>query len=182
MEFGEWADVHEMPAKDKATLLHWIDDGAPKDGDEDPLTKVVGIASAKWPLGEPDLIVDIPPQEVPATGVVDYRYVTLPLNLDEEKWVSGYEFYIDNPAVVHHITTSTVIVGVDDDQNPNDSSRTGFAGFAPGKPALVYPDNVGLQSRPRLGNPGIVALHTQRQSPYGPFENWALLPRFRPGV
>ncbi len=147
-EFGQWSDVHFITPKEKTTLLHWIDAGAPKNGDEDPLTKIVGRPDTRWPLGQPDLIVDIPAQEVPATGVVDYIYVTIPLNLEEEKWVSGYDFYIDNPAVVHHITTSTVIVGVDDDQNPNDSSRTGFAGFAPGKPRLVYPENVGYRVGP----------------------------------
>ena len=63
--------------------------------------------------------------------------------------MKGYEFYIDNPAVVHHITTSTVIVGEeDDDQNPNDATRTGFAGFAPGKPRLMYPENVGYRVGP----------------------------------
>jgi peroxiredoxin len=148
-EFGDWSDVHFITDEEKSTLLHWIDAGAPKDGDEDPLTKIVGRPETRWPLGEPDLIVDIPPQEVPATGIVDYIYVTLPLGLEEEKWVSGYEFYIDNPAVVHHITTSTVIVGEeDDDQNPNDSSRTGFAGFAPGNPRLIYPENVGYRVGP----------------------------------
>ena len=49
---------------------------------------------------------------------------------------------------MHHITTSTVVIGENDDQNPNDSSRTGFAGFAPGKPILVYPKDVGYKVGP----------------------------------
>jgi peroxiredoxin len=147
-EFGEWADVHVITAQEQATLLHWIDAGAPKDGDNDPLVKIAERADSKWRLGKPDLVVEIPPQEVPATGVLDYRYVTLPLGLDKQTWVRAYEFYIDNPRVVHHITTSTVTVGENDDENPNDDTSTGFAGFAPGKPLLVYPDNVGYKVGP----------------------------------
>jgi peroxiredoxin len=147
-EFGQWLDVHYVTTKEQSTLMHWMDAGSPKDGEEDPLTKVAGRADSKWRLGEPDLIVEIPPQEVPDTGILDYRYVTLPLGLDEEKWVRGYEFYIDNPQVVHHITTSTVVIGENDDENPNDASRTGFAGFAPGKPSLLYPKDVGYRVGP----------------------------------
>ena len=149
-EFGEWLDVHYITAEEEATLVHWINSGANKDGGNDPLAHAAVKPNSKWRLGEPDLIVEIPPQPVPPTGVVDYRYATLPLGLDEVKWVRAYEFYIDNPPVVHHITTSTVILGEDDpeNENPNNASRTGFAGFAPGKPLLVYPENVGYKVGP----------------------------------
>ena len=149
-EFGTWADVHFITAEEQSTLLHWIDAGAPQDGDHDPLTQIVSSTDSKWRLGEPDLIVEIPPQEVPATGIVDYRYVTLPLGLDEVKWVRAYQFYIDQPQVVHHITTSTVMLGENEDENPTLASRTGFAGFAPGKPVLVYPENVGYKVGPGM--------------------------------
>ena len=29
------------------------------------------------------------PQAIPATGVIDYRYVPVELNLDKDVWVSG---------------------------------------------------------------------------------------------
>jgi len=150
-EIGDWADVHEITLDEQTTLIHWIDAGAPRDGDTDPLTEVAGRdGSSMWRMGEPDLIVEVPPQEVPATGVVDYRYVTIPFGVTEEKWVRAYEFYVDNPAVVHHITTSTVMLGEGDDVDPNSDSRTGFAGYAPGKPIAVYADDVGYKIVPKM--------------------------------
>lgn len=50
-------------------LVHWIDAGAVKDGDADPLT-ALEWPGGRWPLGEPDVVVQIPPQEIPATGVL----------------------------------------------------------------------------------------------------------------
>ncbi len=149
-EIGQWMDVHHLTVEEQATLLHWIDAGSPVDGDLDPLQQIAGRGSPVWRLGEPDLILEIPPQEVPATGIVDYRYVTIPFNLDEEKWVRAYEFYVDNPAAVHHITTSTIMLGKDEEGNPNADSRTGFAGYAPGKPRWVYHDDVGYKLTPGM--------------------------------
>ena len=149
-EIGQWLDVHHITVKEQATLVHWIDAGSPMDGDLDPLPQIAGRDRPVWRLGEPDLIVEIPPQEVPATGVLDYRYVTIPFNLDSVKWVRAYEFHVDNPQVVHHITTSTIRLGKDKEGNPNADSRTGFAGFAPGKPLWVYHDDVGYRLAPGM--------------------------------
>ena len=148
-EIGEWLDVHDITPEEQSTLVHWLDAGAPRDGSEDALTQIAGL-DAGWILGEPDLIVDIPPQEVPATGTLDYRYVTLPLNLTEAKYVRAYQFNIDHHAQVHHITTSTVMLDQDTNTNPNDRSRSGFAGYAPGKPLGRYLDNVGYKVVPGM--------------------------------
>ena len=41
--------------------------------------------------------------EVPAEGVVPYKYFTVPTNLTEDKWVTAAEFRPGNRGVVHHI-------------------------------------------------------------------------------
>jgi hypothetical protein len=128
--------------------MHWLDAGAPRDGSADPLAEVAATAP-EWTLGEPDLILEVPVQEIPETGVIDYIYVTLPFDITEPKWVKAYQFNIDNPEHVHHITASTVMV--DDTQtNPNDRSRSGFAGYAPGKPVGQYLDDVGYKIVPGM--------------------------------
>jgi hypothetical protein len=46
----------------------------------------------KWAYGEPDMVVDVPPQTIPATGVQDYRNIMVPLELEEDVWVKAVEF------------------------------------------------------------------------------------------
>jgi Copper type II ascorbate-dependent monooxygenase, C-terminal domain len=40
--------------------------------------------------------------DVPAAGLFDYRYVVLPTNLTEDRWVLAAEIRPGNPAVIHH--------------------------------------------------------------------------------
>ena len=93
------------------TLVRWVNAGAPVDGDVDPL---VGLQwpETKWTLaeefGEPDLIVKIPPQAIPATGVLDYRDIPIDLGLTEDRWVRASEVAPDKSDVLHHIITTVI--------------------------------------------------------------------------
>ena len=93
------------------TLVRWVNAGSPVDGDEDPL---VGIQwpDTKWTLaeelGEPDLIVKIPPQAIPATGVLDYRDIPLDLGLTEDRWVRASEVAPDKSDVLQHIIATVI--------------------------------------------------------------------------
>ena len=93
------------------TLVRWVNAGSPVDGDVDPL---VGLQwpDTKWTLaeelGEPDLIVKIPPQAIPATGVLDYRDIPLDLGLTEDRWVRASEVAPDNADVLHHIIATVI--------------------------------------------------------------------------
>ncbi|KKN48838.1 hypothetical protein LCGC14_0648760 [marine sediment metagenome] len=51
-------------------FLRWIDQGSPKDGIQDPSAQIEW-SETEWAFSEPDLIVPIPPQEIPATAVLD---------------------------------------------------------------------------------------------------------------
>ena len=90
------------------TLVRWIDAGATvQDSDADPLTQLVW-SDTKWKMGEPDLIIKVPPQVIPATGVVDYMDIPIDLGLTEDRWVKGSEVAPGSPEVLHHIITSVV--------------------------------------------------------------------------
>ena len=54
------------------TLVHWIEAGAPRGNGSDPLAELKRTWP-EWALGEPDLIVEIPPFDVPATGTIPYQ-------------------------------------------------------------------------------------------------------------
>jgi len=61
--YRAFAKNENLSAEETKTLVHWIEAGAPSDiaeGGEDPLVKVAA-GRPDWPLGKPDLIVDIPP-------------------------------------------------------------------------------------------------------------------------
>jgi len=62
--------------------------GAPKDGSTDPLTQLTW-PDTKWAFGEPDYIIKVPEQSIPATGVLDYRHVPVPIEIEKDRWVRG---------------------------------------------------------------------------------------------
>jgi hypothetical protein len=88
-------------------LVRWVNAGSIVDSENDPLTQLVW-PNDKWTLGEPDLIVKIPQQTIPATGVVDYMDIPLDLHLTEDRWVRGSEVAPGAPAVLHHIITTVI--------------------------------------------------------------------------
>jgi mono/diheme cytochrome c family protein len=94
-----------LTAGEIKTLVRWIDAGAPSDlaeGATDPLT-VAAAGREDWPLGKPDLIVDIPSYDVPAAGVVDYQMPVVANPMKEGRWLKATTFKAGNRQGVHHI-------------------------------------------------------------------------------
>ncbi len=87
------------------TLVHWIEAGAPRGTGADPL-----LSQKKdwpqWPLGKPDLIVELPQFKVPATGTIPYQMLKVDNPLDHDVWVRGVDWLPGQRAVVHHIIAS----------------------------------------------------------------------------
>ena len=92
-------------------LISWIDAGAQKDSGPDPLASV-DWPDTKWPLGEPDVVVNIPPQEVPATGVMEYIWVDAGYEFERDSWVKGADLIPGDRSVVHHILARAVPPGM----------------------------------------------------------------------
>lgn len=95
-------------------LVSWVNEGSVVDSENDPLAALVW-PETKWSLGEPDLIVEIPSQSIPATGVVDYMDIPIELGLTEDRWVRGSEVIPGSPEVLHHIITTVVPPGASED-------------------------------------------------------------------
>lgn len=137
-------DVVEMTPGELQTLVHWIDAGAPiEEGAADPLAKLA-FNNPKWSLGEPDLVYKVAAQEIPATGVIDYRYVPLELDLDEDIWIRAVEFVPGDPEVLHHVIAylSTPADKQARSQRNEDRDES-IAGFAPGRQPDNYGDETG---------------------------------------
>ena len=101
------ANEMNLADADMQTLIHWVDAGSPVDGTVDPLAELTW-PDTRWTHGEPDLIVQIEPQTIPATGIVDYMDLPIDLGLTEDKWVRGSEVVPGDPTVVHHVITTVV--------------------------------------------------------------------------
>src|SRR5690606_4993677 len=105
MQVGSWQEIHHMSDQELALLVHWIDKGARRaadEGDGDPLTQPVE-APPEWALGEPDMIIDIPPENVPATGVVDFRIKRADLDLEQDRWVTAVAYDVGATWVLHSV-------------------------------------------------------------------------------
>lgn len=138
-----FADVHHITSREKATLVEWIENGALRDGEEDPLAEQEP-AGPEWALGEPDLVVEFPEQNVPAKGVIDYIFTPVEIDIDEDKWVSAYEFNIGNRAALHHVVAYTQNERQQRQNSSRGGSRTNFGGYAPGRQHVVFDDNTGI--------------------------------------
>ena len=133
-----------LSVSEQQMLIDWIDQGAEKDPGADPLAELT-CGTAAFTLGEPDIVLDVTPQEIPATGVVDYRYIPVPLNLPEDKWLRAIEFIPGDHEVLHHVITY-----LSSPANKSETAEDGGAGqgqnlggFAPGRQPDEFADNSG---------------------------------------
>ena len=142
--YGSFIGDRSLVTKDVQTLVHWVEAGAPRGAGPDPLAGQLA-AKSEWTLGTPDLIVEVPAFDVPATGVVEYKYPSLPNPLGRDAWVRAVEIIPGDRAVVHH-----VLAGLSDPQSPQTervAQIAAFGGYAPGKNAFFYPDDTGVLLR-----------------------------------
>ncbi len=137
-------DVAGLSIEEKQKLIQWIEDGSPRGEGEDQLA-ALKFDDPEFSLGEPDIMLDVAPQAIPATGVVDYRYVPVELNLDKDVWVSGIEFLPGDRQVLHHVITylQSPADKTENDGRDDDGTGLGIGGFAPGRQPDSFQDNSG---------------------------------------
>jgi len=138
-DFGEFQNPRELNREQTQTLLAWVKVGAPRGPGPDPLTAPLPPLP-EWRLGKPDAVLKLPhPEHVPATGVVDYRYVEVPSPFTNDVWLSALDVKPGNPKVVHHVILYAQSPG---DTGERDEHGRFFIGWAPGASALRYPAGV----------------------------------------
>jgi hypothetical protein len=98
----EYANDRSLKADEIKRIAQWVAAGKPEG---DPAkTPAPPQFPEGWLGGEPDLIATMPePFSVPAEGPDIYRNFVIPLNLEEDRWVSGAEFRPGEPSLVHHV-------------------------------------------------------------------------------
>src|SRR5260370_16358008 len=104
---GHFLGDRSLSAAQIKTLVHWVEAGAPRGTGPDPLASKK-FTAAEWPLGKPDLVLDVPAYTIPANGIVDYQrpYVVNPLK--EGKGLKASTIKVVNPQTcLTFLTTST---------------------------------------------------------------------------
>ena len=127
-QYGEFSNDRRLSEQDIDTITAWVDGGA-KEGNPKDLPPQPQFVEG-WNIGKPDAIFYLPQEySVPATGVVDYKYFSVPTNFKEDMWVQAAEIRPGSRAVVHHI-----IVFVQTGKEP----QRLLVGYAPGEqPAVI---------------------------------------------
>ncbi len=153
--YGEFRNDRRLPQAEIDTIVAWVNAGAPEGEPKDlpPLPKF----EDGWNIGKPDLVIDIGTDfEVPASGVVPYKYFRVPSGFTEDKWVEAAEIRPDKRSVVHHVI---VFVQEPGDQNPvvRGDGSTLLVGFAPGEPPMRL--EPGLAKLVRAGSNLVFQMH-----------------------
>ena len=143
--------------KDREKLIRWIDAGAPE-GDYKKTAPIRQQQVNDWKYGQPDIILTSPVDVyVPAQGEIEYKYVSIPTNFAEDRWVHTVEVATDTPENTHHIILfvlppkSTYMDFVPGAVNDTEISRKElhkmalrgfFSGYIPGLPGVTYEDGL----------------------------------------
>jgi len=148
---GVFKNDPRLSDKEIATILAWVDAGAPKGSDND-LPAVPEFVDG-WTIGKPDAVFEMKePFQIPATGVVEYQYIRIPTGITEDKWLAAIEIKPEARAQVHHVIAFTVPAG----SPVNEAGALGpgnIGGVTPNKPGVVFDPGVG---RMLNGNSDIV--------------------------
>ena len=141
---GALMDNRHLSSDQRQKLVHWIDAGAVKDIDADPLADLEWPAT-EWPLGEPDDVIQIPPKEVPATGVMDALVWTDPgYEFDEDRWLKGATAVPGDRSVVHHIAVRVIPPGDGEPTEEMTGTALVLPAYGPGMNDRFLPEGTGL--------------------------------------
>ncbi len=139
-----WTDDMRPTDAQVKTLINWIEAGSPRGTGVDPLPEAAKPAP-KWPLGQPDLVLQVPTFEVPASGIVDYQDRSIPTGLTEGKWLKATAWANATPTV-HH-----ALAGWIPKVDPNGrgfSWNVALGGYGPGGAPNLTPESTGIYLPP----------------------------------
>lgn len=134
----DFVNKRGLSARERETILQWAKYGKAK-GDEKKLPKLPAHDKDAWRIGKPDLIVTHPAHDLPADGVIDYKYVIFPHVFTHDTWVQGVEIRNDNPKVLHHANLAYVKL------TEKWSIKNFITGTVPGGDAMTLDKGVGYR-------------------------------------
>jgi peroxiredoxin len=138
---GKFKNDRKLSDDERSKLLAWIDAGCPE-GNAADLPKAKQFSDG-WTIGKPDVVLTMAnAYTVPAKagkGGIPYKYMVIPTNFDEDKWVQAVEAKPGNHEVVHHIIAYVAVNGKKL-SSPGDGIGAGMlVAYAPGDLGSIFP-------------------------------------------
>lgn len=130
-EVGEFANDCGLSPEEAHRIVTWVAEGSRRGEGADPLENLK-VEVPDWHLGQPDHVIELPEQKVPAEGVIDYRYVTLDNPFDHDVWLTACEVNPGNSRVLHHVIVTS-------HANGDRKNTQWITGYAPGTQGQKYP-------------------------------------------
>ena len=154
---GQFSNDRSLTTDEIRKLVHWVEAGASRGEGEDPLASLERDWP-EWGLGAPDVVLDIPAFDVPASGVVEYQYQRVLNPLDRDVWVRATEILPGDRAALHHVITSFAA------PKPGGGFQRGgsLGGYVPGMATRTFPDGTGT-----LLPAGAMLTFQMHYTPYG---------------
>ena len=140
---GHFNNDKSLSAEQTKLLVHWIEAGSPRGDGADPLAGQT-FHAPEWPLGKPDMVLDIPAFTIKANGVVDYQQPWVAMNATEDHWLRASTIKVDQRQGVHHVLTG-FMDKVPEGPNSRGGSISGpsIGGYAVGAESSVMPTDSG---------------------------------------
>ena len=152
---GSFKNDPSLSDSELATVVAWVDAGAPRGNDRD-LPTPPDFAEG-WGIGKPDVVFAMPaPFAIPAAGEIPYQYLRIPTGLTKDAWIQALEIRSSSRQHVHHVIAYT---------QPSDAPLQtdgalgpgNIGGTTPNKPGVVYPD--GIARLLRAGTDIVLQMH-----------------------
>lgn len=139
---GNFHGDRSLTSEQLKTIVHWIEAGSPRGDGPDPL-EIAKVTAEEWPLGEPDLILTLPEFDVPATGIVDYRYPFVENPLTEDKWVRATTVKVGSRETVHHVLSGYMPEAPADGRGDTSKWQSSVGGYAVGAESSIQGEDSG---------------------------------------
>ncbi len=102
--FGEFQNSRRLTAEEKIMIVNWVEGGGPQ-GPLRNLAMPDQFQRIDWTLGRPDVVVSMPKGHiVPAEKQYDRAVVRVPIEIEKDTYITGYEFLVENPRNVARVT------------------------------------------------------------------------------
>jgi len=102
---GTFSNSFALPDSNARKIIRWIDNGLQPGNGADVLANLPKD-TLEWEAGTPDKIITLKKEEIPATGIVPYRFQQIQLDLDRDTWLRGIAMKPGNTKVVHHFVVA----------------------------------------------------------------------------
>jgi hypothetical protein len=159
----KFKDDPSLSDEEIATIVRWVDTGAPRGNPADMPAQRVFADATQWTIGTPDLVVKYPAYTVPAAGPDLFGNLYADIAITEDRYIKAVQ---TRPAtgvsrkVVHH-ALSYAVDNSDTEATGDDSAGVDGGQFlveyASGKNGEIYPPDSGVLLQ--AGKKAMVSYH-----------------------